>query len=73
VESIPENLTYPSGSVLHPSTYSAWKELIQSANETIDIASFYWTLLPTDLNITDPSDWPVDCSLIIYHSCDIQV
>ncbi|ELU15958.1 hypothetical protein CAPTEDRAFT_171089 [Capitella teleta] len=57
VESIPENLTYPSGSILHPSTYTSWRDLIQGANESIDIASFYWTMRSDDLNVTDPSDW----------------
>lgn len=64
VESIPENLTYPAGSVFHPSTFGSWRDLINDANYSIDIASFYWTLRGEDLNITDPSDLQVRISMI---------
>lgn len=60
VESIPENLTYPSGSVQHMSTYDAWMELLEVAETSIDIASFYWTLTGT-ADIQDPSDMQVLC------------
>ncbi|XP_067143881.1 5'-3' exonuclease PLD3-like isoform X2 [Centruroides vittatus] len=56
VESIPENLTYPAGSPQHLSTYEGWMNLIGMAQNTIDIASFYWTLKGNDV-IQDPSDW----------------
>ncbi|XP_033110848.1 phospholipase D3-like [Anneissia japonica] len=56
VESIPENLTYPDGAPSHVSTYQTWLNLILSAEKTIDIASFYWTLRPHDLNIS--GDFP---------------
>ncbi|XP_023213787.1 phospholipase D3-like, partial [Centruroides sculpturatus] len=56
VESIPENLTYPAGSPQHLSTYEGWMNLIGMAQNTIDIASFYWTLRGNDV-IQDPSDW----------------
>ena len=59
VESIPENLTYPVGSPLHPSIYDAWMRLIGSATKSIDIAAFYWTLSSSDVNFDDPSDWQV--------------
>ncbi|CAG9535772.1 unnamed protein product [Cercopithifilaria johnstoni] len=45
VESIPENMTYPAHSSF-PSTTEIWKRLISSAENSIDIASFYWSLLP---------------------------
>ncbi|CAH8477766.1 unnamed protein product [Heterobilharzia americana] len=45
VESIPENLTFSSGSPKYLSTYFAWKTLINSAKKNISIASFYWSLL----------------------------
>ncbi|OZC05105.1 hypothetical protein X798_07934 [Onchocerca flexuosa] len=44
VESIPENMTYPEQSNF-PSTTEIWKRLISSAEKSIDIASFYWSLL----------------------------
>lgn len=45
MESIPENMTYLEQSDF-PSTTEIWKRLISSAKKSIDIASFYWSLLP---------------------------
>jgi len=56
VESIPQNLTYPSDSPTHLSTYDAWSRLLMAAKETVDIASFYWVLRGED-NARDPTDW----------------
>ena len=58
VESIPENLTYPSGSPSHLSTYDAWTRLLEAAKERVDIASFYWTLRGHGSN-SDSTDWQV--------------
>ena len=58
VESIPENLTFPNGSAEHMSTYDGLMELLNLAETSIDIASFYWTLKGSD-NVHDPSDWQV--------------
>ncbi|KAM3718115.1 5'-3' exonuclease PLD3 [Dirofilaria immitis] len=44
VESIPENMIYPTEPNF-PSTTEIWKQLINSAEKSIDIASFYWSLL----------------------------
>ncbi|WAR18312.1 PLD3-like protein [Mya arenaria] len=57
VESIPENLTYQSGPTIHPSTYMGIQQLIDMAQDTIEIASFYWTLRNQDLPVQDPSSW----------------
>ncbi|XP_068247198.1 5'-3' exonuclease PLD3-like isoform X2 [Palaemon carinicauda] len=58
LESMPENLTYPNESVLYPSIYSAWVNLIESAEVSIDIAAFYWTLLNDDvIDKPVPSSW----------------
>ncbi|XP_077493232.1 5'-3' exonuclease PLD3-like isoform X3 [Amblyomma americanum] len=56
LESIPENLTFASGSPSHVSTYEGWKTLLQLATREIKIASFYWTLRGGDI-YEDPSDW----------------
>ncbi|KAL5463226.1 hypothetical protein EMCRGX_G032106 [Ephydatia muelleri] len=53
VETIPQNLTYKSGSPTYPSTYDAWLRLLDSAQESVSIASFYWTLRDND---SDPTD-----------------
>ena len=55
VESIPENLTYSSGSPTHPSTYQAWLALLAAATKSVDIASYYWTLRGT-ANVSDVTD-----------------
>lgn len=57
VESIPENLTYPAGSPQHVSTFAGIQGLLKQAKETIEIASYYWTMLPEDLPVQDPSNW----------------
>ena len=43
-------MTYRNGSTPYRSTYEVWKEMISDANESIDIASFYWTLRDSDVN-----------------------
>jgi len=55
VESIPENLTYPAGAPTHSSTYSAWKDLISLANQSIEIASMYWTMRNKETGTTSPT------------------
>ncbi|XP_067275798.1 5'-3' exonuclease PLD3 [Pseudorasbora parva] len=47
VESIPEGLVFNS-STTHQSIYEAWLNLISSAQTSLDIASFYWTLTNSD-------------------------
>uniref|UniRef100_A0A0N5AJG4 Phospholipase D3 n=1 Tax=Syphacia muris TaxID=451379 RepID=A0A0N5AJG4_9BILA len=47
VESIPENLTYPTGTKFM-STTDAWLKLIKLATSNIDITSYYWSLKPED-------------------------
>ena len=55
VESIPEGVKFPAGSVHNPSIYSGWMNLLKFAEEQIDIASFYWTLRGSDTGTSDPS------------------
>lgn len=57
VESIPENLTYPTDSPSHPSTYSGLIELMKMATKQIEIASYYWTLNGSDIGFYDNSSW----------------
>jgi phospholipase D3/4 len=44
VESIPTNLTYPPSAPKHTPTHEAWLDLLNEAEKSIRIASFYWTL-----------------------------
>ncbi|XP_046567384.1 5'-3' exonuclease PLD3-like isoform X1 [Haliotis rubra] len=55
VESIPENLTYAANETIHMPTDEALMKLILSANETIEIAAYYWTLRTNDLPDHDNS------------------
>lgn len=54
VESIPQGMVYPDNTTPYPSTYQTWLNLIDVANSSIEIASFYWTLRKTDI-YPDPS------------------
>lgn len=53
VESIPQNLVYNSSYKVHMSTYTALTTLMASATTSIQIASYYWTLLGTDTSYHD--------------------
>ncbi|XP_072887366.1 5'-3' exonuclease PLD3 isoform X2 [Hemitrygon akajei] len=44
VESIPVGLLYPKGAPRHRSIYSAWEELLERANRSVDVAAYYFTL-----------------------------
>ncbi|XP_074872980.1 5'-3' exonuclease PLD3 [Carettochelys insculpta] len=48
VESIPEGMVYEDNSVVNPSTFQAWRNLINATTTRLDIASFYWTLTNDD-------------------------
>ncbi|XP_005179157.1 5'-3' exonuclease PLD3 [Musca domestica] len=54
VESIPEHLTFSPNSPKFLSTYDSWKILLNSTDSALNIGSFYWTLLGSDV-INDPS------------------
>ncbi|KAH9509357.1 5'-3' exonuclease pld3 [Bulinus truncatus] len=55
VESIPENLTFTSGQPLLMSTHSAHKHLLAKATSSIHLASFYWSMLSSDTEVSDYS------------------
>lgn len=54
VESIPEGLEFNS-STTHPSIFQAWLSLMNEAQSSIDIASFYWTLTNSDTSTHEPT------------------
>ncbi|XP_057298652.1 5'-3' exonuclease PLD3-like isoform X1 [Hydractinia symbiolongicarpus] len=49
IETRPSVLKYPSGSPKHVETSKFWTSLIDRAESTIDILSFYWTMNGTDV------------------------
>ncbi|XP_067680068.1 5'-3' exonuclease PLD3-like isoform X2 [Haliotis asinina] len=55
VESIPDSLHYQDEELVHPRTGPAILDLIRNAEQTISVASFYWTLQMNDTTPTDPS------------------
>lgn len=65
METIPTNLTYNS-SIQHLSTFDAWNILMNNANSTLNIASYYWTLRGFG-NTSGPTD-----NLVIVNIDDLQ-
>ncbi|XP_072345928.1 5'-3' exonuclease PLD3-like [Scyliorhinus torazame] len=57
-ESVPDGLAYNENATKYQSTYNSWLNLINIANSSLDIASFYWTLTGCDINVTDPTSKP---------------
>ena len=55
VESIPEGLVFNS-TVSHPTTFAAWKKLLELTESSLELAGMYWTLRGSDV-WSDPSDW----------------
>ena len=53
-ETIPYGVTYPNATI-HPSTVDEMMKLCLRAEKTLDIASFYWTLLSADVT-PDPDN-----------------
>lgn len=54
VESIPEGLEFNS-STTNPSIFQAWLNLVNEARDSLDIASFYWTLTNKDTHTDEPT------------------
>ncbi|XP_036392735.1 5'-3' exonuclease PLD3 [Megalops cyprinoides] len=54
VESIPEGLEFNS-STANPSIYHTWLNLMEEAQSSLDIASFYWTLTNKDTGTQEPT------------------
>ncbi|XP_005068357.1 5'-3' exonuclease PLD4 [Mesocricetus auratus] len=55
VESIPQDLTFASGSPTAQPLAQAWLQLLDSAQESVHVASFYWSLTGPDIGVNDSS------------------
>ncbi|XP_077092096.1 5'-3' exonuclease PLD3 isoform X2 [Siphateles boraxobius] len=55
VESVPEGLSFPSGSPHLPSISETWTNLLNRANSSVHIGAFYFTLRDSDMGLTEPS------------------
>ncbi|XP_066574950.1 uncharacterized protein pld7 isoform X2 [Amia ocellicauda] len=58
VESLPEGLNFGPQAPLLPSIAEAWEGLLRSANHSVNIAAFYFTLRDTDTGGPLPSALP---------------
>lgn len=58
VESIPQDLPYISARSAAQPLIQSWMELLDSAQDSIHIASYYWSLTGTDIGVNDPSSQP---------------
>lgn len=49
VETIPIGLNYSNNAAQHETIYDSWMNLIEMAQDTIEIASLYWTMKREDV------------------------
>ncbi|MCJ8737043.1 hypothetical protein PDJAM_G00019280 [Pangasius djambal] len=56
VESIPLWMDYGTNATFGVPLYKAWKDLLSTATEQIDIASFYWSLTAEDIGVKSSTD-----------------
>lgn len=49
VETIPIGLNYSNNTARHKTIYDSWLDLIEMAQDTIEIASLYWTMKGEDV------------------------
>lgn len=58
-ESLPQDLPYAAGSPSAQSLAQAWLQLLDTAQESIHVASYYWSLTGSDIGVNDSSSQPV--------------
>uniref|UniRef100_A0A672JWQ3 PLD phosphodiesterase domain-containing protein n=1 Tax=Sinocyclocheilus grahami TaxID=75366 RepID=A0A672JWQ3_SINGR len=58
VESFPLGVDYGRKVSAGVDLFEAWKDLLSSASEQIDVASFYWCLTGEDISVNSSSDTP---------------
>ncbi|KFO22306.1 Phospholipase D4 [Fukomys damarensis] len=57
-ESLPKDLPYAAGSPSAQSLALAWLQLLDTAQESIHVASYYWSLTGPDIGVNDSSSRP---------------
>lgn len=55
VESLPQDLPFVSGSPTAQPLAQAWMQLLDSARESVHVASYYWSLTGPDIGVNDSS------------------
>lgn len=55
VESLPQDLPFASGSPAAQPLAQAWMQLLDSARESVHVASYYWSLTGPDIGVNDSS------------------
>lgn len=58
-ESIPEDLPFAAGSPAAQPLAQAWLQLLDTAQESVHIASYYWSLTGQDIGVNDSSSQQV--------------
>lgn len=59
VESIPQDLPSPAGSPWAQPLAQAWLQLLDAAQESVHVASYYWSLTGPDIGVNDSSSQQV--------------
>lgn len=70
VESVPEDLPFAAGSPTAQPLAQAWLQLLDTAQESVHIASYYWSLTGLDIGVNDSSSrqvGPCFCFLTMGH------
>ncbi|VTJ84147.1 5'-3' exonuclease PLD4 [Marmota monax] len=63
VESIPQDLPSAAGSPSAQPLAQAWLQLLDTAQESIHVASYYWSLTGPDIGVNDSSSQPGEAIL----------
>lgn len=55
MESIPQDLPFAAGSLSAQPLGQAWLQLLDTAQESVHVASYYWSLTGPDIGVNDSS------------------
>ncbi|XP_015976948.2 5'-3' exonuclease PLD4 [Rousettus aegyptiacus] len=63
VESTPQDLPFAAGSPSAQPLAQAWLQLLDTAQESVHVASYYWSLTGNDIGVNDSSSQPGEALL----------